>query len=37
MAEEQEKATAPSAEAVEEVSILDEIVNATKLKPSDEA
>lgn len=37
MAEEQEKATAPSAEAVEEVSILDEIVNATKLRPSDEA
>jgi type VI secretion system protein ImpC len=37
MAEEQEKAKAPSAEAVEEVSILDEIVNATKLKPSDEA
>ncbi len=37
MAEEREKATAPSAEVVEEVSILDEIVNATKLRPSDEA
>jgi type VI secretion system protein ImpC len=37
MAEEQERATAPAAEAVKEVSILDEIVQATKLKPSDEA
>jgi type VI secretion system protein ImpC len=37
MAEEQEQATAPAAEAVKEVSILDEIVQATKLKPSDEA
>jgi type VI secretion system protein ImpC len=37
MAEEQEKAEAPSAETVEEVSILDEIVSATKLRPSDEA
>ncbi|MBN1842515.1 MAG: type VI secretion system contractile sheath large subunit [Deltaproteobacteria bacterium] len=37
MAEEQEQAAAPAAEAVEEVSILDEIVNATKLQPTDEA
>ena len=37
MAEEQEQAAAPAAEATEEVSLLDEIVNATKLKPSDEA
>ncbi len=37
MAEEQEQTTAPAAEATEEVSILDEIVNATKLKPTDEA
>jgi type VI secretion system protein ImpC len=37
MAEEQEQAGTPAAEAVEEVSILDEIVTATKLKPSDEA
>ena len=37
MAEEQEQTTAPAAEATEEVSILDEIVNATKLQPTDEA
>jgi type VI secretion system protein ImpC len=37
MAEEQEQAAAPEAETTEEVSLLDEIVNATKLKPSDEA
>jgi type VI secretion system protein ImpC len=37
MAEEQEKPAGPKAEAMEEASILDEIVNATKLKPSDEA
>jgi len=37
MAEEQEQTTAPAAEATEEMSILDEIVNATKLKPTDEA
>lgn len=37
MAEEQEKAAGPLSEAVEEVSILDEIVSATKLRPSDEA
>ena len=34
MAEEQEQTTAPAAEATEEMSILDEIVNATKLKPA---
>lgn len=37
MAEEQKQTTAPVAEAVTEVSILDEVVNATKLQPSDEA
>ncbi len=37
MAEEQEQTAAPAAESTEEASILDEIVNATKLKPSDEA
>jgi type VI secretion system protein ImpC len=37
MADEQEQTTAPAAEATEEMSILDEIVNATKLKPTDEA
>ncbi len=37
MVEEQEQAAAPAAEATEEASLLDEIVNATKLKPSDEA
>ena len=37
MVEEQEQTAAPAAEATEEASLLDEIVNATKLKPSDEA
>jgi len=37
MAEEKEQAAAPEVETTEEVSLLDEIVNATKLKPSDEA
>lgn len=37
MAEEQEQTAAQTAEATEEVSLLDEIVNATKIKPSDEA
>ena len=37
MVEEQEQAAAPAAEATQEASLLDEIVNATKLKPSDEA
>lgn len=37
MAEEQEQAAAAAEGAVEEVSILDEIVNATKLQPTDEA
>ncbi len=37
MVEEQEQTAAPAAESTEEASLLDEIVNATKLKPSDEA
>ena len=37
MVEEQEQTAAPAAEATQEASLLDEIVNATKLKPSDEA
>jgi type VI secretion system protein ImpC len=37
MAEEQKKAAAAAEETVEELSILDEIVHATKLQPTDEA
>ncbi len=37
MAEEQKQTVAPVSETVTEASILDDIVNATKLQPSDEA
>ncbi|MBW2109153.1 MAG: type VI secretion system contractile sheath large subunit [Deltaproteobacteria bacterium] len=37
MAEEQEQAVSAAEGAAEEVSLLDEIVNATKLQPTDEA
>lgn len=37
MAEELEQAAAPAEQKVEEVSLLDEIVQATKLKPADES
>jgi type VI secretion system protein ImpC len=37
MAEEREQAAAPAEQKVEEVSLLDEIVQATKLKPADES
>lgn len=37
MAEEQKKTQEAVEEAVQELSILDEVVNATKLKPADEA
>jgi type VI secretion system protein ImpC len=37
MAEETQQATAPVEQKVEEVSLLDEIVQATKLKPADES
>jgi len=37
MAEEEKQETAPAAATAEEGSILDEIVNATKLQPTDEA
>jgi len=37
MVEEQEQATPTAAEAVEEVSLLDDIVQATKLQPTDES
>jgi type VI secretion system protein ImpC len=37
MAEEKERKVAAEAQAVEQPSLLEEIVQATKLKPSDEA